>query len=558
MSETAPSTARHGGRILADQLKAQGCRRVFLVPGESFLAVLDGLHDVPEIDPVVCRQEGGAAMMADAHGKLTGEPGICFVTRGPGATNAAAGVHVAFQDSTPMILFIGQVGGDMMDREAFQEVDYRQMFAPLAKWAAQIDRVERIPEYVSHAYHVARSGRPGPVVLALPEDMLRAQAEVADAAPANPARPGPTPADLAALGEAISEAERPMMMVGGPGWSEAARHAVQDFCEAAAIPVCASFRCQDYIDNTHACYAGHSGIGPIPSLKQALADCDLLIAAGPRLGEMTTGGYTMLDVPNPRQRLVHIHPDPSELGRVYRPDLPIVADGTSFAQALAGMPPPKTADRSRVAALHAAYLDSLTPAETPGQVKLEQVLIHVDATVAADAIITNGAGNYAGWVHRYRRYRRYRSQLAPTSGSMGYGLPAAVAAKLGAPEREVICFAGDGCFLMHGQELATAAARNLDITVIVANNSTYGTIRMHQERDYPTRVCGTDLANPDFAALARAYGALGLTVTETDRFPDAFAKARAHKGPALIELITSAEAISVSTTIAKLRGTVPA
>lgn len=551
----AQDSLRHGGRILADQLKLQGCRRVFLVPGESYLAVLDGLYDNPEIEPVICRQEGGAAMMADAHGKLTGEPGVCFVTRGPGATNASAGVHIAFQDSTPMILFIGQVGRDMVDREAFQEVDYRQMFGPLAKWAAQIDSIERIPEYISQAYHVATSGRPGPVVLALPEDMLTEEADVADALPANPGKAEVSPGALDQFADMMSGAERPLILLGGPGWSDDARQAMESFCGQNGISLASSFRSQDYFDNLHECYAGHCGIGPIASLRDAVRQADVLAILGARMGEMTSSGYSLLEIPNPKQRLIHIHPDGSELGRVYRPDLSIVSDTAAFAAALKNLKldNPRR-EPSRTAALHQAYLDSLVPLETPGAVKMEQILAHVAESLPGDAILTNGAGNYAGWLHRYYRFRTYRTQLAPTSGSMGYGLPAAVAAKLEARDREVVCFAGDGCFLMHGQELATAARHGLNMNVIVSNNGTYGTIRMHQEREYPARVSGTDLFNPDFAKLAEAYGGLGIRVERTEDFPEAFARARAFEGPALIELMTDPEAISVSTTISKLRG----
>lgn len=550
----AQESLRHGGRILADQLRRQGCRRVFLVPGESYLAVLDGLYDVPDIEPVICRQEGGAAMMADAHGKLTGEPGVCFVTRGPGATNASAGVHIAFQDSTPMILFIGQVGRDMVDREAFQEVDYRQMFGPLAKWAAQIDSIERIPEYISQAYHVALSGRPGPVVLALPEDMLTEEVAIRDALPVNPAIPEATPAALDEFKDRLSQAAKPLILLGGPGWSDEARQAMESFAGRNGIPVASSFRAQDYFDNTHESYAGHCGIGPIPSLRDAVKEADLLVIIGARMGEMTSSGYSLLDIPNPGQSLIHVHPDAAEIGRVYRPDQAIVSDTGAFALALKDVDLGQAhRDPARTEALHNAYLDSLVPLETPGAVKMEQVLAHVTAELPEDAILTNGAGNYAGWLHRYYRFRTYRTQLAPTSGSMGYGLPAAVAAKLEAKDREVVCFAGDGCFLMHGQELATAARHGLNLNVIVSNNGTYGTIRMHQEREYPARVSGTDLFNPDFAKLAEAYGALGIRVEKTEDFPAAFARARAHNGPALIELITDPEAISVSTTITKLR-----
>ncbi len=545
-------TLRHGGQILVDQLAIQGCDAAFCVPGESFLAVLDGLHAHPGLRTIICRQEGGAAMMAEAYGKMTGRPGVCFVTRGPGATNAAAGVHIAYQDSTPMILFIGQVGRDMVDREAFQEVDYRQMFGPLAKWAAQIDQTERIPEYVSHAYHLATSGRPGPVVLALPEDMLSSSAEVADSKPAARVEAKLAAEDLEAFAALLRGAERPFAIVGGGGWSQTAREAFEAFAERFSLPVGASFRCQDYFDNRHPCYVGDVGIGINPPLAGRLRESDLLLVLGARLGEMTTSGYSLIDIPNPKQKLVHVYPGPDELGRVYRPDLAINASPASFAAKLASLESagtPPWAERSGAA--RADYEANIVPQETPGEVKLEQVIAHLRET-AGDAIVTNGAGNYTAWVHRYYLYGPYRSQLAPTSGSMGYGLPAAIAGKLAAPERPVVAFAGDGCFLMTGQELATAVQYDLPIVIIVANNGMYGTIRMHQERNYPGRVSGTGLKNPDFAALARSYGAAGETVTRTEDFPAALERALAAEGPALIELRTDPDAITPRTTLKQI------
>jgi acetolactate synthase-1/2/3 large subunit len=545
---------RHGGRILVDQLRIQGCDTVFCVPGESFLAALDGLYGQNAIRTIVCRQEGGAAMIAEAYAKMTGRPGVCFVTRGPGATNASAGVHVAFQDSTPMILFVGQVGRDTVDREAFQEVDYRRMYGQLAKWVAQVDVTARIPEYVSHAYHVARAGRPGPVALALPEDMLSEAAEVADARPAVPVEAKLAAEDLQAFAGLLARAERPMMIVGGPGWSRETGEQVAAFCQRHGVPVAASFRCQDYVANRHPAYAGHAGIGADRALVRRLRDCDLLIVLGARLGEMTSGGYALVDIPNPKQTLVHVYPGAEELGRVYRPALAVNASSRSFVAGLETLAP--AGGRSREAWLAAAredYEASTVPQETPGEVKLERIVEHLQDALPADAIIASGAGNYTAWVHRYWRYGPYRSQLAPTSGSMGYGLPAAIASKLAAPEREVVAFAGDGCFLMTGQELATAVQYGLKITVIVANNGMYGTIRMHQERRFPGRVIGTDLRNPDFALLAQAYGAHGERVTRTADFPAALERALAADGPALIELRTDPEAISPGARLSQLR-----
>ncbi len=545
---------RHGGRVLADQLRVQGCRRVFCVPGESYLPVLDGLYEIPEIETVVCRHEGNAAMMAEAHGKLTGQPGVCMVTRAPGATNAAAGVHIAQQDSTPMILLIGQVGREFVDREAFQEVDFRRMLGPFTKWVAQIDVAHRIPEYISQAYSVALSGRPGPVALALPEDMLTEEVSVADCRPAAPGRPQVAEQHLSRLLELLSQAERPLVMVGGGGWNAASSAALEAFADANDLPVCASFRCQDYFDNAHRCYVGHAGIGINPALAERIRACDLLVCLGPRLGEMTSSGYTLVDVPNPQMKLVHVHPGAEELGRVYRPDLAINATSASVAAALGS--------RGRLAGApweawrrdaRRDYDESLEPLPTPGEVQLEEIVRYLRERLLPSAIITNGAGNYTAWVHRYHRYREYRTQLAPTSGSMGYGLPAAIAAKLEHRDRDVVCFAGDGCFLMSGQELATVAEHRLKLLVVVANNGMYGTIRMHQERSYPGRVIATDLHNPDFAALAESYGVRGVRVRTNEEFSAAYAAFEASDRAHLIEAMIDPRALTPVATLESTR-----
>ena len=532
---------RHGGQILVDQLKIQGVDRVFCVPGESYLAALDGLFD-SGIDTIVGRNEGGVSMMAEAYGKLTGRPGVAMVTRGPGATNASGGVHVAFQDSTPMILFVGQVASDQRDREAFQEVDYRQMFGPLAKWVAEIDRTDRISEYISRAFHVAVSGRPGPVVLALPEDMLSATADVADAPRANPARQQISQSAIDDLVAAMNHAKNPLMLIGGPLWSAQAAADVARLAEQTGWPVATTFRCQDYIDNRHPNYIGDLGIGPNPALAERVAAADTLLVLGARLGEMTSGGYSLFQIPKPSQSLIHIHPNADELGRVYHADLAINCHSSDFlTQAVAAtrgqsVPTPETE--------RAAYEHWQTPTATPGAVKMEQIISHLTQTLPDTAIITNGAGNYAAWLHRYYRYKSYRTQLAPTSGTMGYGLPAAISAKLMHPDRDVICLAGDGCFQMNGQEFGTAVQYGANIIVIIANNGVYGTIRMHQARQYPNRPSGTDMVNPDFAALARAYGAHGETVTQTEQFAAALARARAANKPAIIDLKTDPAAVS--------------
>jgi len=535
----------HGGQILVDALKVQGTERVFCVPGESYLAALDGLY-ASGIDTIVARQEGGASMMAEAHAKLTGQTGVAFVTRGPGATNAASGVHVAMQDSTPMVLFIGQVASDQRDREAFQEVDYRAMFGPLAKWVGEIDRFDRIGEYISHAFHVAQNGRPGPVVLSLPEDMLSSTGAAQPVLPAQVVNTKPSDDDLTEIQTRLSHAERPLIIIGGGAWSAQAATAIADYAQAAQIPVAASFRCQDYIDNRHANYVGDVGIGINPALAQMVRDADQLLVLGPRMGEMTTSGYTLLDIPNPKQNVIHVFAGPDEIGRVFRPDMAVVARPSEIAKALAaGTHSRATQDReSYIAQARASYLAWQDPRPTPGDVQMEQVIAHLSATCPEDAIVTNGAGNYAAFLHRYFRYKSYRTQLAPTSGSMGYGLPAAVAAKLHAPEREVICLAGDGCFQMVMQEFGTAAQYGANIITVISDNGMYGTIRMHQQKHYPKRPSGTSLVNPDFEAIARAYGGYGATVRTNAAFVTALAEARASQSPSIIRVMTDPQALS--------------
>ncbi|MSP48075.1 MAG: thiamine pyrophosphate-binding protein [Alphaproteobacteria bacterium] len=545
---------RTGGQILVDQLKLHGVDTAFGVPGESYLAVLDALHDVNSIKFVICRQEGGAAMMADAYGKMTGRPGICMVTRGPGATNASSGVHVAFQDSTPMILFIGQVGLDAIEREAFQEIDYRRMYGQMAKWVAQIDDAARIPEYLSRAFHTATSGRPGPVVLALPEDMLTAKASVADAEPFRAAEAHPGPAAMAEIRGLLAKAKRPFVILGGSAWDEAACEAVKVFAETNRLPVGTSFRRADRFDNLHPCYAGDVGIGLAPKLAERIKAADLLLVVGARLGEMTTGGYTLFGIPAPSQAMVHVHPDPEELGRVYRPALAVNAGVKAFAAALARLDPVDASAWARgTETAHADYLAYTKPVKCPGDVQMAEIVAWLDATLPDDAIWTNGAGNFATWVHRFHRYRRLGTELAPTSGSMGYGLPAAVAAKIRHPRRDVVCFAGDGDIQMTMQELGTAAQAGAAVIVIVVNNGMYGTIRMHQEREYPERVSGTDLVNPDFAALGRAYGGRGETVTKTAEFQPAFERARASDKLAVIELKLHPEALTIRASLSEIR-----
>lgn len=547
---------RSGGQILVEQLRLHGVDTMFGVPGESFLAVLDALHDhTNAMRFVICRQEGGAAMMADAYGKTTGRPGICMVTRGPGATNASAGVHVAYQDSTPMILFIGQVGRDMIEREAFQEIDYRRMFGQMAKWVAQIDDAARIPEFIGRAFSVALSGRPGPVVLALPEDMLTDVVECGDGRPVTPAEAHPSDEQMAKLKAMLQAAERPMMIVGGGGWSEAVREQVQAWAGASNIPVGAVFRRQDYIDNDCPNYIGDVGIGINPKLQQRIKDSDLLLVMGAKLGEMATGGYTMIDIPVPGQKLVHVHAGPEELNRVYQADLPINASNRGFAAALQKLGPVQGNGTwaEQVKAARADYEAWQQPTTSPGNVQMAEIVRWLAANLPPDCVLTNGAGNYATWLHRFHRYRRHSGQLAPTSGSMGYGVPAAVAAKLINPQRTVVAFAGDGCFLMTGQEFATAMQYGANIIVVLVNNGMYGTIRMHQEREYPARISGTMLTNPDFAAYARAFGGHGETVERTEDFAAAFKRAQAANKPAIIEIKLDPEALTPRASLSQIR-----
>jgi acetolactate synthase-1/2/3 large subunit len=544
---TTSHTRRSGAQVLIDQLRIHGTDTIFGVPGESYLAALDALYaQRNSIRYVICRQEGGAANMAEAYGKLTGKPGICFVTRGPGATNASIGLHTGFQDSTPMILLVGQVAREATDREAFQEIDYRRMFGQMAKWVAQIEDARRIPELVSQAFHTALNGRPGPVVLALPEDMLTDEVEVADAGPYKIARGAPAPGDMAKLREMLEQAQRPMVIVGGGGWSAEACADMRAFVEANDLPVCASFRNQDLFDNRHPNYAGDLGVGVGPALGKRLKACDLIVAVGPRLGEATTGGYTLFDLPVPAQKLVHVHAGAEELGRVYQATLPINSGMANFAAAARAM---KAVDGKRwkasVAEAHAEYLDNIRPGPLPGAVNMGEVIAWLNKRLPDDAIVTNGAGNYAAFLHRFFQYRGFKTQLAPTSGAMGYGVPAAVAAKIAQPNRMVVSLAGDGCFLMNGQEFATAVQHGANVVIAVIDNGMYGTIRMHQEREYPTRVYGTELKNPDFAAYARAFGGHGETVEKTEDFAAAFERALASGKPSILHCIIDPRAISV-------------
>lgn len=534
---------RHGGRILVEQLSRLGVERVFSVPGESFLAVLDGLHD-SAIANVVCRHEGGAAMMAEAHGKLTGRPGVAFVTRGPGATNASAGVHVARQDSTPMVLFVGQIARSDRDREAFQEVDYRAMFGGLAKWVAEIDDTARIPEYVGRAFEVAMSGRPGPVVLALPEDVLSGHAETPDLGPA-PERLAPDLSGAAGrIMARLARAERPLVVVGGPHWSQAAAADLARFAENQGLPVAAGFRRQDYMDNRHSHYVGDLNVGVNPRLAERVRTADAILAIGTRLGDIETQGYTLLSPAGDDKTLIHVHSDPDEIGRVWRPELAAVAPAPAMISALAALDPCGADWSGWTRYARADYEGWLAPKETPGAVKLERVIGWLSENLPEDAILTNGAGNYAGWLHRYFRFKGFRTQLAPTSGSMGYGFPAAIAAALARPGRAVVCLAGDGCFQMTLNEMSTAQQHGAAPIVIVVNNGRYGTIRMHQERHFPGRVSGTALANPDFAEFARAYGGHGEVVERDADFPAAFERACESGRPAVIELRVDPAALS--------------
>ena len=536
---------RHGGRILVDQLRAHGVNRVFSVPGESFLAALDALFD-SGIENIVCRHEGGAAMMAEATGKMTGRPGIAFVTRGPGATNASSGVHVARQDSTPMILFVGQIPRGHRDRGAFQEVDYRAFFGNIAKWVAEIDQTRRIPEYVNRAFHIATSGRPGPVVLSLPEDMLSQQADVPELSPTASPLSGPSESDARFLLEALTGAKRPLVIAGGSGWSQESCTMLRRFAERQGLPVATPFRRQDLMDNRSRNYVGDLGVGMNPALARRLQDSDCLMVLGARLGDTATGGYELVDPAAPEKSILHVHPDPNLPGSVYRTDLSVAARAPEMVVKL--LQGPVVGNWSAwTASAREDYEAWSELRKTPGSVKLERIVRWLSDTLPDDAIITNGAGNYAAFVHRYFVYKGYGTQLSPTSGSMGTGFPSAVAAALQHPDRLVICFAGDGCFQMTLNEMSTAMQYGAAPIVVVCNNGRYGTIRMHQEKHFPGRVSGTDLANPDFAALARAYGAYGEIVEDDAEFPEAFERARTSRRLAVIELRLDPQMLSTST-----------
>lgn len=548
-------TRKTAAAHLVDALVMNGVTHVFCVPGESYLSVLDALYDVrARIKLIVCRHEAAAANMAEAFGKLTGRPGVVMVTRGPGATQASVGIHTAFQDSTPMIMFVGQVARDMLDREAFQEIDYRRMFADVAKWSGEIGVASRTPEYVNRAFANAQNGRRGPIVLALPEDLLTEETDAAALPPAPVAAPAPDERALAYFREMLAGAERPFLLVGGGGWTPDAVADLKIFVEKTGLPVGASFRSKDLFDNLHPQYAGDVGIGPNPRLVERLKHSDLVVAFGPRLGEMTTSGYALFKAPLADQPLVHIHPGAEELGRVYTPALAIHAAPESMARALAAEE--WTLDEGWLQQAYAAHSDFEAwskPIDVARGVNLSEVFAHLDRTLPDDAIMCNGAGNYAAWLHRFYRHKSFKTQLAPTSGAMGYGFPAALAAKAVFPQREVVCAAGDGCFMMASNELATAMQYGLNVITIVSNNSTYGTIRMHQEREYPARISGTDLRNPDFAAYARSFGAFGATVERTQDFPAALGAARESGLPAVIDLKTSPEEIAPGRTIEALR-----
>jgi acetolactate synthase I/II/III large subunit len=545
---------RTGGQILVDQLALHGVELAFGVPGESYLAVLDALHD-SELRLIVTRHEAGAANMAEAYGKLTGRPGVCLVTRGPGATHASVGVHTAFQDSTPLLLLVGQVARDTIGREGFQELDYREVFGGLAKWATQVDRAERLPEILARAFSVATSGRPGPVVVALPEDMLTETADVPDAVPHRPVAASPGAAELERLRELLGAARRPLAIVGEGGWSAQAGADITAWAQDNAVPVAASFRCQDYVDNRSPAYAGHAGLGMDPALARRIAEADVLLAIGGRLGEVPSSGYTLVRAPVPEQRLVHVHPDPDELGAVYEPELGIVSGLGQFAAAARALGPAGAHERAGLLAeAHGAYERNLREArDLPGAVQLSAVMAALRERLPEEGILTCGAGNFTVWAHRYYEFTRYPTQLAPRSGSMGYGFPAALAAKAVHPDRPVVCLAGDGDFLMTGQELATAVQEQLDVVVLVVNNGMYGTIRMHQERRYPGRVVGTDLVNPDFVAYARAFGAHGALVERSEDVAGALDEALGCGRPALLELRVDPEAITPRQTLSEIR-----
>ena len=550
------TNSRTGAQALINALGINSIDRIFSIPGESFLAALDALYDKPEIALTICRNEGGASYMTEAYGKLTGKPGVCFVTRGPGATNASCGLHVAMQDSTPMILLIGQIARKDMDREAFQEIDYRRMFGQVAKWVAQIEDADRIPEYLNRAFATATSGRPGPVVLALPEDMLTDITDAADANPWQALKTHPAAEDIDNTIEILSQAKSPIIIVGGSGWSEATRLGLQNFAEESSLPVVNTFRCQDYIDHQHPNYIGDLGIGVNPALSQRIQKADTLLVIGARLGEMTTGGFELIDIPNPSQTMIHIHSGAEELGHIYQPDLAINASSDAFIEALKVRQLNVSNSKGWKKQLEQARQDFenwSTPVRSKGSLQFSEIIQTVQQATDDDAIICNGAGNNTNWLHRFYRFYQYRTQLAPTSGTMGYGVPAAISAKLIYPHKTVVAFAGDGDFMMNGQELATAMQYGANIIIIVVNNGIYGTIRMHQEREYPERVVGTDMLNPDFCALAKAYGADAELVTRTEDFTAAFDRAQSANKPTLIEIQLDPDILTPTMTIEGLR-----
>lgn len=545
---------RTAAQVLVDQLSINGINHVFCVPGESYLAVLDAFYE-SNMELTVCRQEGGAAMMAEAIGKATGRPGICFVTRGPGATNASLGIHIAQQDSTPIIMFAGQVSREKKGREALQEIDFHSVFGGLAKWVTEIDDAARIPEVVSRAFYTASSGRPGPVVIALPEDMLSERISCHDAPAAEMVDTWPAPSELSKFESLLMRAERPFVIVGGSRWSPDATVSFQRFAERFALPVATSYRRLPLFHPLHASYAGDLGIGPNPKLISRIKESDIVFLVGGRLGELPSQGYTLLDIPQPQMPLVHIYASAEEFGRVYRPHLAIHATPTAFAAAINDLNPPAPVPwRERTDAAHADYLNwTEIPTEQPGGVNLGAVMVWLREHLPDDAILCNGAGNYAAWIHRFYRFRRFGTHIAPLAASMGYGVPAAVAMKRLYRERVVISVNGDGDFLMNGQEFATAVQYDLPIIVIVCDNGSYGTIRMHQEREYPGRVYGTTLVNPDFAVYARAFGGFGATVDKTEDFPEAFKRAEKSMKPAIIHLKIDPEAITPVATLSQIR-----
>ncbi len=554
MKPADSTLTRTGGQLLVDALKVHGVDMAFGVPGESYLSVLDAFYESrDDIKFVICRQEGGAANMADAYGKLTGRPGICFVTRGPGATNASIGIHTAFQDSTPLILFIGQVDNEVTEREAFQEIDYRRMFGQMAKWVAQIDRPERVPEMISHAFHLAVSGRPGPVVLALPEDMQVATATVPDTARYQRVAAHPGAADMNKLRDMLAAAKRPFVMLGGGGWNAKACEDMRAFIESNNLPTACAYRCQDLLDNRSPNYLGDIAVGMNPAIEKRIRECDLLLAIGLRLGEWTTINYTLIDIPRPQMKFVHVHAGAEELGRVYQGDLLINSGMPEFAAAVRALAPVKPVWADQTKAARAEFDAWQVPVKTPGTLNMSEVIAFLKKRLPDGSILTNGAGNFTLWAHRFYQYTGFRTQLGPTSGAMGYGVPAGVAAKLVHPERPVIAFAGDGDFMMNGQELATAMQYGAKTIFIVINNGMFGTIRMHQERHYPGRVSGTELHNPDFAALARAYGAHGEVVTKTEDFEAAFERAWNAGTAALLELRIDPDSVSPRATLSSIR-----